>query len=495
MRIAIELGRAAVVANLHGIAHAAWQRVIAAIARAAAALEVLVIDVQRTVGIDTEDVGDVDLALGAAAGIQRIHNQRQVGLVLDLDLAVTVEHAQFSAGRIGIENLAEQFDVAALHLHAGEFETVLLGVEDDIDLFPSTILVAGEPRYRRATDRVILGALDRLVRRALRRVVGDGLGETARPGTDGHRGIGRNRHAPLRNTTLHQTVDVEIARRDEDAAVGHNTTAGHFGLEAQRIKRTERLVGFRQFDRATPGHVIEAVGVALHEIAVLRRDLDLVGPDARRLHRIEQIAVVILLLFKTDAAGSAVDLDQAVRVADIAVQDNVRCEAAICRGRRRQIIGGQRIEGAGDQDLRLIAPRTGLRFRRSNGESCTATAVDVVDLGIAIDVHAVEIDLAAGIRGDRQVMQNQITVTVVGDLDLCIARRFQQAGTGEAVAADIDVAELCRGVADRLEVRRRFAKWLRAVAGQVEVIDLRGQVGDAGPERRDFRCVGVNLCL
>lgn len=76
----------------------------------------LVIDVQRTVGIDTEDVGDVDLALGAAAVIQRVRffGASRTIVFSTADLAVTVEPPRSSPPATVVLKLTEQFDVAAL---------------------------------------------------------------------------------------------------------------------------------------------------------------------------------------------------------------------------------------------------------------------------------------------------------------------------------------------------------------------------------------------
>src|SRR5690606_37442781 len=125
----------------------------------------------------------------------------------------------------------------------------------------------------------------------------------------------RQHDVPLLDAALHQAVDVEIARADEDRAVGDDAAAqlGAVILDRGRIA----------------ADVPEAVDEALYEIAVL--GLHVHGPGA-------DVAV------HQDAPGLAVHRHRAPQVLDVARQLDVR------RRRRNPGTGAEGVVVAGDRD-------------------------------------------------------------------------------------------------------------------------------------------------
>lgn len=164
-------------------------------------------------------------------------------------------------------------------------------------------------------------ALDFLVRRALRHCGWRRPRRNCRPGTDSRCGVGGiDAPTPEACPAPDRRADVEdVAPPMKEPLPLATAPLPATSDSAQRIKRTERLVGFRQFD---PGHArhVMASSVWLCKIAVLRRDLRPRWPERSPPAPVERCRRNPASV-PGSATGGAVDLDQAVRVADIAVQN------------------------------------------------------------------------------------------------------------------------------------------------------------------------------
>ena len=268
------------------------------------------------VGRDADDVGDVDLALRAAAGVEQVDHHGEAALVVDCDLTVAVEHSQATRAGVpvGIEYLAEDLDVAALDLHASQLEAVFLGVVTHRHLFARAPGGGAQADGRGATYREIFGTGDRPLGIREPLVIAACVGEAARHGacSAGHLdlGGGRNLHAPFDDAALHGAVDVEIARRQQHAAVGDDALAVLRVGAVDAVEGVDRRVARHEGERFA-GNVAEGVAVALHEVAVAGHHVDRLGADRR-------------ILLEADAPRGALYLCQPARVADGAADHDVR---------------------------------------------------------------------------------------------------------------------------------------------------------------------------
>lgn len=213
----------------------------------------------------------------------------------------------------------------------------------------------------------------------------------------------------------------------------------------------------------------EAVGVALHEVAVEGLHLDAVGRDRRGL-------------LEPDAAGLAVDADQAAQVGDRVGEHDVgghRRHAGADRARGVGVV--ERIEAVLDQDGGGVAARLGGDDPRERGRA--RAAVDRGDAGVVAHLHAVEDQPATRVRGDLELAQSEEGRPLVDDVDAGVARRVELAGAGEAVGAHVDVAQPGHAVADAQELRLQAgAAGVAVVAGGDALADL----PDRGLEAADL---------
>ncbi len=422
-------------------------------------------------------VGDDDPAFRAAPGVERVHPQGLAAVVTHLDLAVAVEHAQLAAAGLGVEDLPEQLDVAALHLHAGELQAVLARVVVDRHLRPLPLLRGREAAHRGVGELEELGAGLGARARVERFVPGLRRGEVDAAAVGQlHLGLRGDVHAPLGEAALDGAVDVEVARRDQHAAVGDDAAAAAGVLhDGAGPPRADHLLERRG------GHVGEAVGVALHEVAVEGLHLDAVGRDRRGL-------------LEPDAAGLAVDADQAAQVGDRVGEHDVgghRRHAGADRARGVGVV--ERIEAVLDQDGGGVAARLGGDDPRERGRA--RAAVDRGDAGVVAHLHAVEDQPATRVRGDLELAQSEEGRPLVDDVDAGVARRVELAGAGEAVGAHVDVAQPGHAVADAQELRLQAgAAGVAVVAGGDALADLpdRGlEAADLGVHRGDLGILGV----
>ena len=285
----------------------------------------------RVVGVDVLDVGDVDHADGTLPGVEPREHDVLAARIGDIDLTVTVKHAQLAGtgtGRwtSGVQDLAEELDVAALHLGAVDQITVVgrivagadVAVVGNQRVFPgrNARLALGRCRIRHREGFADFEAVLRgVVGNHGATVIGEG-GDAGRIGdpVGVHRGLviagrgqaqhrsragqrraaGRQRQRIGIDAALDDAVDVQVARADEDAAVGHDAA------------RREGALGNRL---GVAADVEEIVHVALHEVAVGGFDI----------HR-SRVNVAL----RQDGARRAMDLDQTARVADVAGQADIR---------------------------------------------------------------------------------------------------------------------------------------------------------------------------
>ena len=448
-------------------------------------------------GVHPLDVGDVDhpadattAAVGIGAGAQIVDHHRAVGRVGDHDLAEAVEHLQARGAASGVEDLAVELDVAALDRFAVEHEApagharVVAGADVAVvgnqrveaaeaagALRPAAgahvgVGIAGvgfdavqrgveHHRAARCGQRGVLRAgavlpvLDQGVERALVEAV-----QAGRAGE--HRG-GRQGDVPGFDAALDQAVDVQVARADEHAAIGHDALAG----------RRARLAALHVGGRVARG-MVETVDKALHEVAVVGLHVDLCGAD---------VAIDV------DAAGLAIHAHQTERVAHV-----VR-ELDVGRGGGQVgVLGAVRVVVADHLDLRQAGAIVVLGLQRQ--ARCLVVEVDAADLVVVVDEEAVLTDLAAAVAIDGEFAQHQEVGRVVDDADLRVARCAQRAVARQVVGGHVDVAQAHGDVVDMHEVGNRAVGGHIGQAGQLrferhQVGLCRAQIGFKALHRRE----------
>ena len=439
-----------------------------------------VLDLRHVVD-DRLDVSDVDDTRRAAPCIEVGNDDVLAARVGDLDAAVAVEHLELTGACAlrrfrGVQDLAVELDVAALHRRAVDHIAVVGGVVGGADVavvVDQAVQAAGVARL--ALRGVVVGRCEGLahLQPVLDGVVGDGhaavvveggarrhvrgvVGIAQAVSVDGrladpqrgrrsgqHRPSLRQRQLVVDDAALDEAVDVEVARANEHAAVGHDALGDHF---AGRWREPLGLVDGSRI--ATD--VEEVVGVALDEVAIVGHYIHRAGADVAGLGG-------------HDRAGLAVYLHQAARVGDRAGQLDVGCRAGPVEGRVVRVVA------AGDHHL---GPRGVGHPGDHVGEGRRGVAaVQAVDVGEVVDLGAVESE-ARGVGVDRDVLDDQVVGRVVGERDLGITRCPDLAGPGEGVALHQDAAQIDMDVGHRDEVGRR------PVDRHARQVSIRDRVGD-----------------
>ena len=166
------------------------------------------------------------------------------------------------------------------------------------------------------------------------------------------------------------------------------------------------------------GDMAEGIAVALHEVAIAGHHVDRLGADRG-------------VLFEADAAGGAFYPCQAARVADFAAHHDVRRQHRDAAGCPRGVEGIERVVLAGDDDRRFgqggAAVAGADRGVGGGDRECgrAAATVDAVDLGVAGDRGVIEVELAAVIGRDVEIVDDEVARAVVGDTDLGIPGRIR----------------------------------------------------------------------